>query len=235
MKEEIWLVLDDAKCITALCNSGFSPTTEEIKNLVRDYVRSNNIKTSFKEDRPGKDWFINFMKRNCQSTKKATIISSARKAAMCNPFIIYGFYEKVEEVIKNHKFVLAQIWNCDESGFPTDPSKCKVIAPIGKPGWKTTPGAGRENIIVLATCCASGQALDPLVIFQGKNFQNIWKGNKALPKTLYGISDNGWMMTDVFHDWFMEFINEVTVRPLLLIFDGHLFHVLIQVIEGNYC
>ena len=86
-----------------------------------------------------------------------------------------------------------------------------MIAPIGKPGWKTTPGARRENITVLATCCASGQALDPLVIFQGKNFQNTWKGNKALPKTLYGISDNGWMMTDVFHDWFMEFINEVTV------------------------
>ena len=25
-----------AKCITALCNSGFSPTADEIKNLVRD-------------------------------------------------------------------------------------------------------------------------------------------------------------------------------------------------------
>ena len=220
-----------ARCINVLCNAGFSPSTNEIKDLVRDYVRANSITNPFNDDRPGKDWLRNFMKRQKLSTKKATIISAARKAATANPFIIFDFYEVVEKIIKEKKLNREQIWNCDESGFPTDPSKCKVVAPIGMPGYKTTPGAGRENHTVLATCSAAGRALDPLILFQGKNFQSTWKGEKSLPKTMYGISDNGWMTTAVFNDWFIEFSKEVKERPLLLIYDGHLSHVSINVIE----
>ena len=98
-----------SKCIDTLCNSGFSPSADEIKNLVRDYVRSNHIKTPFKEDRPGREWFTNFLKRNRLSTKKATIISAARKAATSNPFIVYDFYEKLEEVMRKRSFESNQI------------------------------------------------------------------------------------------------------------------------------
>ena len=56
---------------------------------------------------------------------------------------------------------------------------------------KQCPGAGRENITVLAVCNAAGIALDPLVIFKGKNMQSTWFGDNALPNTFYGKSDNG--------------------------------------------
>lgn len=46
-----------------------------------------------------------------------------------------------------------------------------------------------------------------------------------MPGTLYGCSDNGWMTTDVFGEWFKHFCRVVTDRPLLLLFDGHLSHV----------
>ena len=79
------------------------------------------------------------------------------------------------------------------------------------------PGAERENHTVFATF-AAGRALDPLILFQGKNFQSTWKGEKSLPKTMYGISDNDWMTPAVFNDWFIEFSKEVKERPLLLIY-----------------
>ena len=60
---------------------------------------------------------------------------------------------------------LEQIWNCDKSSFPTDPSKCKVVTPIETPGYKTTPGAERENYTALETCGAAGRALDLLILF----------------------------------------------------------------------
>ena len=53
-----------AKCIDVVCKTGFSPTRSEIKCLVQDYVRNHEIKTPFKDDKPGKDWFIMFMKSN---------------------------------------------------------------------------------------------------------------------------------------------------------------------------
>ena len=220
-----------AKCIGVLCNAGFSPSMPDIKDLVRDYVTAHNISTPFKENRPGKDWLRNFMDRQHLSMKKANMISAARKSTTANPFIIYDFYEVLEEVIAEKKLTPAQIWNCDESGFPTDPGKCKVISPIGETAYKITWGAGRENISTLAAVSASGRALDALIIFSGKNFQSTWKGNKSLPNTMFGVSSQGWMDTEVFLEWFNRFLVQVTERPLLLIYDGHLSHVSIALIE----
>ena len=51
-----------ARCTNVLCNYGFSPSTNEIKDLVRDYVCTNSITNPFSGDRPGKEWLHNFMK-----------------------------------------------------------------------------------------------------------------------------------------------------------------------------
>ena len=101
----------------------------------------------------------------------------------------------------------------------------------GKPGYKITTGAGRENLTTMACVNAAGRVLAPLFIFAGKNFQNTWVGDKALPGTYYGVSENGWMTSEVIADWFDKFCVDVKERPLLLIFDGHLSHVSIRVIE----
>ena len=52
-------------------------------------------------------------------------------------------------------------------------------------------GAGRENITVLGVSSAAGVVLDPLIIYTAKNIQTSWYGDKALPNTYYGKSENG--------------------------------------------
>ena len=39
------------------------------------------------------------------------------------------------------------------------------------------------------------------------------------------------MTTEVFATWFIKFAEHVKERPLVLIFDGHLTHISLQVIE----
>ena len=112
------------------------------------------------------------------------------------------------------------------SGFPNDPGKCKVVSVKGKTAYKVTCGTRRENITTLAVVNAAGR--DPLIIFKGKHMQSTWRSDKALPNTWYGISDNGWMTSDVFGEWFNNFCEFVTERPLLLILDGHVTHVAIE-------
>ena len=41
---------------------------------------------------------------------------------------------------------------------------------------QVTHSANRENITVLAACCSNGEAIDPLIIFKGKNLQSTWLG-----------------------------------------------------------
>ena len=159
------------------------------------------------------------------------MISTACKSATANPFVIYDFYEQLEEIVKTKNLTGKQIWNCDESGFPNDPLKCKVVSVKGQTAYKVTCGARRQNITTLAVCSAAGEVLDPLIVFTGKNLQSTWRGANALPNTFYGISDTGWMTSDVFFSWFVKFADHVKVRPLLLIFDGHLTHISIEVLD----
>lgn len=158
------------------------------------------------------------------------MIYSARKSSTANPFIIFDFYV-IDKIIKDKQLKAEQIWNCDKSGFPTDPKKCEVIGVKGEVSNKVTCGPGRENTPTLAVCNAAGRVLDPLILFAGKNLQSTWRGEKALKDTWYGISPTGWMTTEVFSEWFKLFCETVKERPLLLIFDGHLTHVSIEVIE----
>ena len=56
-------------------------------------------------------------------------------------------------------------------------------------------------------------------------------GAQHHPGLLYGKSESGWMTSEVFFEWFQAFCENVTQRPLLLLLDGHLSHVSIEVIE----
>ena len=52
----------------------------------------------------GKKYFKSFMKRNRISLKKANMISSARKSANSNSFIVFGFYDTLEKVMSENNF-----------------------------------------------------------------------------------------------------------------------------------
>lgn len=85
---------------------------------------------------------------------------------------------------------------------------------------------------MLAVCCANGTAMDPLIVFKGKNLMSNWRGDSVLPNTFYAVSDSGWMTTGIFHGWFEKFVQETkNTRPLLLLFDGHLTHTSVATIE----
>ena len=173
-----------AKCIGTICKVGFSPTCSQIKDLVKEYVEIHQIDTPFRNNRPGKDWLRGFILRNNLSLKKANMISSARKSATSNPFVIFDFYDVIEKIIEEKNLKAENIWNCDESGFPHDPQKCRVVSVKGEVAYKVTCGSGRENTTTLAVVSAAGRVMDPLIIFSGKNFQSTWRGKKALPDTV---------------------------------------------------
>lgn len=119
-----------AEVIRVLCSLGFSPTRDQVKDLVKEYVEEKKMKTPFTDNRPGKEWLRLFMDRNNLSLKKATMISSSRKAVTANPFVVNDFYDTLEKVTKERDFTPAQIWNCDESGFPTDPKSARLSVKV---------------------------------------------------------------------------------------------------------
>ena len=78
--------------------------------------------------------------------------------------------------------------------------------------------------IKLSTSAAGG-IHPPLVIFDRKTLNPLMTIGEV-PNTFYGLSSNGWITQDLFKEWFSRcFLAFVpSVRPLLLLLDGHSSH-----------
>ena len=132
-----------ARCISEFCRIGVNVTVIEIIELVAEYLSVNNIiVTKFKDNKPGTYWLSGFIKRHKISLKKAEIKCLVRKSVTENPFVIFGFYDILSEVIESKNLTPSQIWNCDDSVFSFDPNSCKVVRVKGKSAYRVTSGPG---------------------------------------------------------------------------------------------
>ena len=206
---------------------GLCPTIREFCDIVADYLNNNEIYTRFEDNKPGKDWTQAFMKRHKIVLKRGGMMQLARKTVTADPFVIYGFYDILEKEINCLGIADRPecVYNCNEYGFAADHKQSITMEYKGIKTVRLMHGSIQENIMVLSTCCANGKALDPLIIFKGKNFQSIWEGDEALQTTHYAVSESGWMTKDIFEEYFKKFAEATkTTRPLLLIIDSLLRH-----------
>ena len=62
-------------------------------------------------------------------------------------------------------------------------------------------------------------------IFDAQHLNHAWTKGE-FPGTRYGLSDKGWINTELFEGWLSEHFLEhaVSARPLLLLLDGHSMH-----------
>ncbi|XP_050706357.1 tigger transposable element-derived protein 6-like [Eriocheir sinensis] len=223
-----------ADTIKRMEKMGLGPTLLEFREIVKDFLLANGLETVFKDGMPGYEWATAFMHRHNMTLKTGGMMQLARKSVTSDPFVIHGFYELLRQEMARLEIMERPecIWNLDETGFPLDPSKAKTIGTKGAKTVRITSGSNRENISVLATCCADGTSLDPLIIFKGKNMQSSWVGTDALPETQYAVSESGWMTRVIFEDFFKSFVEKTKdIRPILLILDGHLSHTSLATVE----
>lgn len=216
-----------------LAKWGFALGKKEVLLTVKDYVEANGMVVPFKDGMPGDDWFHNFCHRQKLSLKSLEPLEKSRRVATGDPFTVYGFYDVLEEQIA--ALGLSEkpqnIHNLDETSFCSDSSRVKGLSGIGQKAHRYTAGSGRDNTTVLACCSASGEVLPPLIVFQGRRLWSTWKGSNDIPGTFYAATDNGWMTSAVFLEWFIKFCELVKDRPLLVIFDGHLTHLDMETVK----
>jgi hypothetical protein len=71
-----------------------------------------------------------------------------------------------------------------------------------------------------------------MVIFDAMRLNPEWTKGE-FPGTTYGLSDNGWINSELFEAWMSEHFlkHAVSARPLLLVLDGHSTHYQPQVLR----
>jgi DDE superfamily endonuclease len=92
----------------------------------------------------------------------------------------------------------------------------------------TQPG-NRAFVIVIEGINASGWALPPTVIFEGKVHQSTWYRTEIPDDWVIGVSENGWMSDQLGYKWLTEIFdkhtwNHTVGKYHLLFLDGHGSH-----------
>ena len=88
-----------AECLGILCRNGFSPSSDDVLDLMQKYQQANFAFARISNIISRKACLHNFMNRNSLSLKKPCLIAKTRKSASANPYVVYGCYKLLHAVV----------------------------------------------------------------------------------------------------------------------------------------
>lgn len=217
-EEEEELVKFLIKC----SNIGYPHTRAQSLALVQEIVNKKGISRMVTFG-----WWQKFCQRHEVLSLRSAANISVQRAIATDMDALKLYYDMLEDTLKGNGILNKpmHIFNCDETGIPLNPKGTKIIAKKGAKNPSTISGDTKTQITVLACVSANGYSIPPFVIFDRKTLNpELTLGE--VPGTLYGLSDNGWINSDLFYHWFNSHFLAYAPksRPLLLLMDGHSTH-----------
>ncbi|GFO21204.1 Jerky protein [Plakobranchus ocellatus] len=228
-----------ATCLKLLSAWGFGMTPKETQEVVGEYLEALDRETPFVHGVPGPDWLDGFLKHHQDlSCRLPEQMKMSRQKSSANKTIYDAWFSLLKKTLTYHNLLNKpeRVYNVDESGFPLDPKRLKVITQKGIQNlFRLIGGSGRETITVqlLQGCAkADGAMLPPYILYAAKNLRVKWTDNGP-DGARYNVSDKGWMDTACFKDWFKNHfvLSLPKERPVVLIFDGHSSHLSINTVK----
>lgn len=192
-------------------------------------MRSRGNETSV-----GRGWWNRFRARHPEVTvRKGQPLSKCRMAATDRQSI-NEYFDLLEDTLTKNGITdkPANIFDCDETGMQLDHRAPRVVVPLTQKHPYTVTSGCKTQITVLACVSAAGYAIPPFVIYDRKSLNVEWTANEV-PGTAYGLSERGWIDSELFMGWFYHhfLMHAPKARPLLLLIDGHASHYNPAVIE----
>lgn len=216
----------------------FGMTKKQCRKLAFDYAESCGIVHPFNREcgLAGEEWLANFMKKFHFSLRTPEATSIGRMMGF-NKVQVEMFFEVLRDVRQKYSFPANNIYNADESGLSTVPTKLpKVISPVGNKRVSKVVSTERgRNITIICCMSATGLYVPPFLIFPRKRMRAELLENAPPGSVGYG-SDNGWVNTELFLAFLQHFAKHVkptAETPVLLLVDNHSSHITLLAI--NFC
>ena len=217
-EEEGELVAFVRRCATI----GYPKSRKDLMSLVQKIMEIKGIQHQISNG-----WWMAFCKRHPNLTLRAPVALSQARAVATDGEVMDNYFDLLEKTMIEYDLLgkPGQVFNMDESGFPLNPKSPKGIFEVGTQNAAAVTSGNKAQITVLACVSAAGHCLPPMVIFDREKFP-MELANGEIPGTIYGFSSNGWIDQGLFEKWFTNhFLRYVpSVRPLLLLMDGHSSH-----------
>ncbi len=208
--------------LSGMSSLGYSRTVKQIIELVQAAVDKKQLGVTVSPS-----WWKSFRSRHKDMVLRNPETLTHCRILGASEAMIENYFELLERTIQEAEICDRpfQIFNLDESGFPLNPKPPKVVSSKGNKHPSSISSSERTQITVLACCNAGGYAIPPLVIFDRKMLKPELTFGEV-PGTMYGLSDSGWIDSEIFECWFTNhfLVYVPPVRPILLLMDGHSSH-----------
>jgi len=216
---------------------GFAMTQQQVCSFAYDLAEENHYQHNFDRNfkRAGRDWFESFLKRHSTLSIRAAEATSLGRLIGFNRPQVSRFFDVLMTVYSKYNFSPSRIYNCDETGLPTVPTRLpKVLAAKGSKRVAKVTSAERGKNVTLVCCMnAAGAFIPPAFLFARKKMTD--KLMIGAPADAAGFAtDNGWMTGEAFVKYLEHFAKHTrpTVGdPVLMILDNHSSHIGLPAVE----
>ncbi len=169
--------------LVVAARAGYGKTRRQVKAIVENVAREKDVLRSC---HVLDGWWRRFLERQLQlSLRKGDPTAHIRMNAVTRE-VIEGYYDLLEETLREHNLTNspAQIYNMDKSGVPLDHRPPNVVAKRGQKKVRYRVAGKKEQITVLGCANTVGQALPPMVNFEGKYLRKLsvdyWRGSRDI-------------------------------------------------------
>lgn len=234
--------------IFTMANAGFPVSTDQlfdsVKRLLSDLKRDN----PFTDGRPGRKWYIGFMKRNPQVANRMAQNLTMSRASVTENNVrdwfkevhdylksqsIESFNENISDGFQTAKEISketldsilkdpSRIFNADESAFFLNPSGNKVLVKKGQKNvYQHINNDEKECITALLIGNAAGTVGPTMIVFRYARLP-VDIAENAPSDWALGKSDNGWMTCELFYEYvsnvFHKWLNDNNIERPVILF-----------------
>lgn len=210
----------------------------ELKRLAYDFAIKCGIEYSPEWDEmkmAGRKWYEFFKKRHPSLTLRTPEQNSLNRAkAFCKKNVDI-FFRQYDQITSETAYGAAEIWNMDESGFSTVPTKFgEIITEKGAKRVAIMASQEHGTLVTMALAVnAFGQHIPPFFVFPRKNMHSM-DLDLTTQASSGAASESGWMKQEQFVEFMRHFIRHSKAskdRPALLLMDNHNSHMSIEALD----
>lgn len=221
---------------------GFPITKFQLLESVQKLLNALKRETMFTNNRPGRDWYDRFLKRNPEITERV-YQNLTRARSSVTELQIRNWFAEVHTYMEEKDYLNVledpkRVFNMDETAFFLTPADGRVLAKKGsKTVYSFVQNDEKECLTALIGSNADGKFVPPMVVFP---YVRIPERIGTTVPSGWGIgrSESGWMtgelffeyIANIFHPWLLE--NNIEL-PVVLFIDGHTSHLTLAL--SDFC
>jgi len=157
----------------------------------------------------GKQWVYRFLKKHPELDAHLARNYDVQRAKNEDPKIINKWFQCVQQMREEYGILDEDVYNFDETGFAMGVARAgssKVVTASTSVGRIMVIQPGNHKWVTVIECInASGWALPPFVILEGKVHLTAWYKTTIPSDWMITISENGWTNDALGFQWIQHF------------------------------